>query len=153
LIEIMAIVLIMGLLAALAIPNIVKARTETQKTLCISNLRVVDGAKELWALISRSAPGDPVKENEVDLLVKKGMPHCPARGVYIYGVIGAPPTCTLAREQGHILQWAGQREKDPEASEQEEKQGKQVRETKGRKGKRIGAEIGQGKEKKGGTPA
>ena len=44
LIEIMIVVAIIGMLAAIAIPNFAKARTEAQKTGCISNLQRIDGA-------------------------------------------------------------------------------------------------------------
>jgi len=46
LVEIMIVVAIIGLLAAIAIPNFVKARATAQKNACIANLRQLDGAKE-----------------------------------------------------------------------------------------------------------
>ena len=46
LVEIMIVVAIIGLLAAIAIPNFVKARGSAQKNACIRNLREIDGAKE-----------------------------------------------------------------------------------------------------------
>ena len=50
LVEIMIVVAIIGLLAAIAIPNFVKARTTAQKNACINNLRQIDGAIQEWAL-------------------------------------------------------------------------------------------------------
>ena len=49
LVEIMIVVAIIGLLASIAIPNFVKARTTAQMNACISNLRQIDGAIQLWA--------------------------------------------------------------------------------------------------------
>jgi prepilin-type N-terminal cleavage/methylation domain-containing protein len=46
LIEIMIVVAIIGLLAAIAIPNFVHARTSSQQNACIYNLRQIDGAKQ-----------------------------------------------------------------------------------------------------------
>ena len=45
LVEIMIVVAIIGLLAAIAIPNFVKARGSAQKNACIANLRQIEGAK------------------------------------------------------------------------------------------------------------
>src|SRR5271166_6454213 len=50
LVEIMIVVAIIGLLAAIAIPNFVRARTTAQMNACINNLRQLDGAKQQWAL-------------------------------------------------------------------------------------------------------
>ena len=50
LVEIMIVVAIIGLLAAIAIPNFVKARATSQANACINNLRQIDGAAQQWAL-------------------------------------------------------------------------------------------------------
>ena len=50
LVEIMIVVAIIGLLAAIGIPNFVKARETAQTNACINNLRVIDEAKQQWAL-------------------------------------------------------------------------------------------------------
>ena len=45
LVEIMIVVAIIGLLAAIAIPNFIKAREASQKNACIANLKQIEGAK------------------------------------------------------------------------------------------------------------
>src|SRR5438128_7692282 len=55
LVEIMIVVAIIGLLAAIAIPNFVRARTTAQQNACINNLRQIDSAKQQWALETRQA--------------------------------------------------------------------------------------------------
>ncbi len=50
LVEIMIVVAIIGLLAAIAIPNFVKARLTSQTNVCVNNLRQIDYAKQQWAL-------------------------------------------------------------------------------------------------------
>ena len=54
LVEIMIVVAIIGLLAAIAIPNFVKARETARRNTCINNLRLIDGAKQTWALESKA---------------------------------------------------------------------------------------------------
>src|SRR6201996_8730726 len=56
LVEIMIVVAIIGLLAAIAIPNFVKARTTSQANACVNNLRQIDGAKQQWALENKQLP-------------------------------------------------------------------------------------------------
>src|SRR5205085_10325220 len=53
LVEIMIVVAIIGLLAAIAIPNFIKARTTSQQNACINNLKQIDGAEQQWALETR----------------------------------------------------------------------------------------------------
>ena len=61
LVEIMIVVAIIGLLAAIAIPNFVRARKTAQTNACLNNLRQIDGAKQQWALengaAASAAPG------------------------------------------------------------------------------------------------
>ena len=49
-VEIMIVVAIIGLLAAIAIPNLVRSRATSQTNTCIDNLRMLDAAKQQWAL-------------------------------------------------------------------------------------------------------
>lgn len=100
LVEIMIVVAIIGLLAAIAIPSFIKARTESQKNACINNLRQIDAAKEQWALANKKVNGDAVVEAEVNAYIKGGAPDCPADGTYTYAVVGTDPTCSIA---GHVL--------------------------------------------------
>ena len=50
LVEIMIVVAIIGLLAAIAIPNFVRARTTSQMNACINNLRQYAAATQQYAL-------------------------------------------------------------------------------------------------------
>ena len=95
LVEIMIVVAIIGLLAAIAIPNFVKARTTAQKNACINNLRQIDGAKEQWALEKKQAPGAAINQAEVDAYIKGGTPKCPAGGAYTYGAVDTNPDCDV----------------------------------------------------------
>jgi prepilin-type N-terminal cleavage/methylation domain-containing protein len=55
LVEIMIVVAIIGLLAAIAIPSFVRARMTSQEKVCINNLRAIDGAKQQWAVETKQA--------------------------------------------------------------------------------------------------
>ena len=104
LVEIMIVVAIIGLLAAIAIPNFVKARGTAQKNACINNLRQIDGAKEQWALENKKKQGDACATSDIDPYIKGGTPSiCPGGGSYTVDVVGTPPSCSLAATAGHSL--------------------------------------------------
>lgn len=100
LVEIMIVVAIIGLLAAIAIPNFVKARTTAQKNACINNLRQIDGAKEQWALEMKATTGDAVDvidpNTGLPTYIKgNALPTCPVgSSAYTINVVGTPPTCS-----------------------------------------------------------
>src|SRR3954447_19026373 len=96
LVEIMIVVAIIRLLAAIAIPNFVKARTTAQKNACINNLRQIDGAKEQWALEKKKAPGASVTQSEVDEYIKGGTPKCASGGGYTYNNLDTPQVSDVA---------------------------------------------------------
>ena len=105
LVEIMIVVAIIGLLAAIAIPSFIKARTNSQTNACINNLRQIDAAKEQAALAEKWVDGQAIaagsaEETTVNSYIKGGAPDCPADGTYTYAAIGADPTCSIA---GHAL--------------------------------------------------
>jgi prepilin-type N-terminal cleavage/methylation domain-containing protein len=103
LVEIMIVVAIIGLLAAVAIPNFVNARTKAQRTACISNLKLIEGAKEYWALERKKVNGDAVVEAEVNEFIKGNQkPECPGGGTYDYKPIGENPTCSKESD-GHKM--------------------------------------------------
>ncbi len=102
LVEIMIVVAIIGLLAAIAIPNFVKARGTAQKNACINNLRQIDGAKEQWALENKKSSGTATVDTEVNAYIKGGAPSCPGGGTYTYDVIDTNPSCSLSAS-GHSL--------------------------------------------------
>jgi prepilin-type N-terminal cleavage/methylation domain-containing protein len=106
LVEIMIVVAIIGLLAAIAIPSFVKARATSQKNACINNLRQIDSAKEQWALAEKKVSGNDITtsgSNGVNEYIKGDTPNCPAGGTYTYGKVSTNPVCSLASSEGHEL--------------------------------------------------
>ena len=79
LVEIMIVVAIIGLLAAIAIPNLVRARTTSQTNACINNLRQIDGATQQWALEYRQAPDATVTPDDILPYLRNAV-VCPAGG-------------------------------------------------------------------------
>ena len=107
LVEIMIVVAIIGLLAAIAVPNFVKARTTAQKNSCIANLKQIDGAVQQWALENKKAATDTYALTDTTVLAYlKGstLPACPGGGTYSAGsTISGSPTCSLSSSSGHTL--------------------------------------------------
>src|SRR3954449_6110057 len=99
LVEIMIVVAIIGLLAAIAIPNFVRARTTSQQNACINNLRQIDGGIQQWALETKQASGATVTLSNVKPYVKltsaSNLPSCPANGTYAVTTVSVNPTCSI----------------------------------------------------------
>jgi prepilin-type N-terminal cleavage/methylation domain-containing protein len=104
LVEIMIVVAIIGLLAAIAIPNFVKARTASQKNACIANLKQIQGAKATWALemkkIYTDTPADTDLFGNTQYIRTK--PECPGGGTYTLNNVATDPACSLSAS-GHVL--------------------------------------------------
>jgi prepilin-type N-terminal cleavage/methylation domain-containing protein len=106
LVEIMIVVAIIGLLAAIAIPNFVRARETSQKNACINNLRQIDGAIQQWALETKQGADANVTSGDVQGYLGRGTngewPVCPAGGNYTLTSVSEKPSCSLANS-GHNL--------------------------------------------------
>src|SRR5665647_1313654 len=109
LIEIMIVVLIIGILLAIAVPNFVKARETSRTKSCVSNLKQIDSAKEQWAMdFKKNISDEPVQSNldtevagESGQYIKK-WPECPSGGNYdVINAVGTDPTCSIGLT--HIL--------------------------------------------------
>ena len=101
LVEIMIVVAIIGLLAAIAIPNFVKARATSQANACINNLRQIDGAAQQWALEQHHKSTDSIVYPTdltpyIKLNSSGSLPPCPAGGSYNDAKVGNTPTCSLS---------------------------------------------------------
>ena len=97
LVEIMIVVAIIGLLAAVAIPNLVKARKSAQKQACINQLKAIDGAKSIWALEMKKTDSDVPTEADLCGPGKTfdKRPECPGGGTYDIRSVGEKPTCSV----------------------------------------------------------
>jgi len=112
LVEIMIVVAIIGLLAAIAIPNFVKARTTSQQNACINNLRLIDSSKQQWALEQRQQNSASPVGSDLQPYLGRGvngeLPTCPVdtqntfNTSYTPGTVGVKPLCNIV-SSSHIL--------------------------------------------------
>ena len=110
LVEIMIVVAIIGLLAAIAIPNFVKARATSQANACINNLRQIDAAANQFALEKGKTSGSAITLGTdltpyIKLNASGSIPGCPAQGTYTCATVGVAPTCSLGSNitPNHVL--------------------------------------------------
>ena len=112
LIEIMIVVAIIGLLAAIAIPNFVHARTTAQQNACINNLRQIDGAKQEWALENKANATVTPQSTDIQQYMGRGtqgsLPVCPLDTTatfdssYSINTLQQAPTCKIS-STNHLL--------------------------------------------------
>lgn len=123
LVEIMIVVAIIGLLAAIAIPSFMRARTTSQQNGCINNLRQIEAAKDQYALekgLTNLAFVATANVDAISNLVSKAegyikqYPLCPAStnkipsaagsdNDYDVGCIGSNAACKVLAAT-HVLQ-------------------------------------------------
>jgi prepilin-type N-terminal cleavage/methylation domain-containing protein len=110
LVEIMIVVAIIGLLAAIAIPNFVKARATSQANACINNLRQIDAAANQFALEQHKSTGSTINfpgdlTPYIKLNANSSLPPCPANGTYSDASVGSTPACSLSSTvtPAHVL--------------------------------------------------
>lgn len=100
LVEIMIVVLIIGILLAIAVPNFIQARNTSRTRTCIANLRQIEAAKEQWAMENNQGAAAVPVQGDLMPTYMKSWPSCPAGGAYAINAVNANPTCTTA---GHAL--------------------------------------------------
>ena len=103
LVEIMIVVMIIGLLAAIALPSFQKARESSQQNACINNLRQIDGAKDQWAIETNQPTTASPTATNIDDYLKGGTAkvYCPQDNTetfatsYAIGDLETSPTCNI----------------------------------------------------------
>jgi len=109
LVEVMVVVAIIGLTAALTLPNFSRAGTVSQKNACISNLYQIQGAINQWALETKSPPGTPVQYSNISGYFRNSL-ICPSGGTnfsssYTITDTATQPVCRRVPtgSQAHVL--------------------------------------------------
>jgi prepilin-type N-terminal cleavage/methylation domain-containing protein len=108
LVELMIVVGLVGLLAAIAVPSMVRARTQSQTQACINNLRQIDDATQQWALNNLQAADAAVSFPDIQPYLKGGI-VCPSAGTgttfansYTLTTASNKPACNLVPAT-HVL--------------------------------------------------
>ena len=101
--EIMIVVAIIGVLAAIAIPNFLKSRKASQMNACIANLKQIQSAKEQSLMAGGGLDSDDLYGATKYIKVE---PRCPAQPdtAYTIGDADTDPTCSYTdAEYTHAL--------------------------------------------------
>jgi prepilin-type N-terminal cleavage/methylation domain-containing protein len=88
LVEIMIVVLIIGILLSIAIPNFVKAREQSRAKACSANLSEIDAATQMYAMDQKLGAGStlvPTLNGGLYPTYLHTVPACPSSGVYTAG--------------------------------------------------------------------
>ena len=114
LVEIMIVVLIIGILLAIAIPNFVQARESSRAKACVANLKQIDSAKQQWAMDNKKTGTDTPGSTDLSttdttkISYIRTFPSCPeTTTAYTIGNMNTLPTCALGTNDGkntHVLQ-------------------------------------------------
>jgi len=100
LVEMMIVVLIIGILLAIAVPNFMKARNTSRTQACISNLTEISTAKEMVGMDLKLISTQTPTQAQMVPNYLKTWPTCPINGVYAINTMATNPTCTIA---GHVM--------------------------------------------------
>lgn len=95
--EIMVVIAIISVLAAIVIPNLLRAGARSQATICVNNLRQLDTAIQQFSVEAGKSVGDtivyPDNLTPYIRLNKNGkIPTCPANGTYSLNTVGNQPS-------------------------------------------------------------
>jgi len=90
----MIVVMVIGILLAMAIPNWLNTRENSRQKSCLSNLTQIDDAKEVWATETRQNGAATPQQTDLVPTYLKDFPSCPASGIYAINAVGSDATCT-----------------------------------------------------------
>lgn len=97
---------IVGLIAVIAVPNMIRSRLTAQKSSCIANLKQIEGAVNQWAVETKKSGTDTYSLADPVLInYFKGsvVPACPGGGTYSAGAnVASSPICNQS-SVGHTL--------------------------------------------------
>jgi prepilin-type N-terminal cleavage/methylation domain-containing protein len=95
LVEIMIVVLIIGILLAVAIPSFVQARETSRAKACVANLKQIDSAKQQWAMDTKAGSTASPATTDLTPTYVRAFPSCPESGTYTIDTIANLPSCSI----------------------------------------------------------
>ncbi len=102
LVEIMIVVAIIGLLAAIAIPNFVKARERALQNACVANMKQIQGAVQVWAIDTGATSNASVGTAALVPNYIKAWPTCGTSSYNATQSVDGTPICPTSGS-GHAL--------------------------------------------------
>jgi prepilin-type N-terminal cleavage/methylation domain-containing protein len=94
LIELAIVILVIGILIGIAVPQFMRSRSHSQMKGCLSTLRKIDEGKELWAIAEHKAEGATCEMDDIVPNYLKRLPACPSGGSYQPNTLDELPTCS-----------------------------------------------------------
>jgi prepilin-type N-terminal cleavage/methylation domain-containing protein len=99
LVEVMIVVSIIGLMATVAVPGMIRARARAQENTCMDNLRLLDSAKQQWALEAKASSTTTPTASQIQPYLGRGsgtLPLCPADSKQTFPTSYSLNDCSMA---------------------------------------------------------
>jgi prepilin-type N-terminal cleavage/methylation domain-containing protein len=93
LVEIMIVILIIGLLLAIAVPQFMKSREQAQQKACWQNQQKLEAAKHMWIMDYQKSSTDAPAVGDLVPEYLKRAPECPTHADYDLGNGLVPVSC------------------------------------------------------------
>ncbi len=100
LVEIMIVVSLIGLLVTICIPSFMKSRETSQLNSIFSNLRIVENAKDQWALQNQKGTGSLPDWPGLSDYIKGGTVKPATSETYTINPVGTPSSATATVKLG-----------------------------------------------------
>jgi type II secretory pathway pseudopilin PulG len=100
-VQLLIVVTIIGLLLAMAIPYMVRARQSSNANACINNLQMLYGAQEIYSREEHVLGTSLITLSNIAVYLPGGkIPKCPLNGNYSVDSVTNNPRCSIS---GHVL--------------------------------------------------
>ncbi len=104
LIEILCVLGLLAMVAAIGAPSLIRSRAKAQASVCIDQLKQLNAAQQQWVIEAKPASDAKIKKKDLQPYFKGGVfPTCPSGGNYKLGGLTDKPECSLDKKEGHQL--------------------------------------------------